>query len=638
MKICLLIFFYLLIQSSLFSDGIQPNGTGTEEDPYQIAILDNILWISTNYESWDCHLLQTENIDATDTQNWNSGEGFQPIGFSNNEFMGFYNGQNFVIDGLYVNRPDEINQSLFGEIFDASLINIGIINSVITGSHYSSSLAGSVVNSTISNCYSSGIVNGAGYVGGLIGYCFETDINNCFSSCDVNGSSKVGGLIGFSSLSSIDNCNSTGIVIGQNSNVGGFIGKSEGDDVIHNCNSFASVSGGINVGGFIGESQWSSIIECYSHGTVSGENQTGGFVGSSDISNINQCFSTASVNGTVMCTGGFIGYLSEGNINNCYSIDNEIIGGFAVGGFAGNIESTSIYNSYCTGTVSGLTDVGAFVGYNFSDEIFNNFWNIETSGVTNGVGSGNNANGITGKTTEEMINIATFTDLSSEGLETPWDFFNNPYDDTANEDYWYIDELNNSGYPFHSWQLNLPFSDFEADLTYGFSPLEVHFIDLSTYRSSHTSREILSWEWDFDNNGTIDSIEQNPTFTYLEEGIYSVSLTISDSINSNTEVKLDYIDVNVVNSEEGTIISNTTLISNYPNPFNPKTTISYSLNLDINNTTIKIYNLKGQLVDMLDIRSNSDRVEWDAVEFPSGVYLYRIDLPDSPVEKMLLLK
>ena len=31
----------------------QPSGTGTEEDPYQVMILNHLLWISENSDSWD---------------------------------------------------------------------------------------------------------------------------------------------------------------------------------------------------------------------------------------------------------------------------------------------------------------------------------------------------------------------------------------------------------------------------------------------------------------------------------------------------------------------------------------------------------------------------------------------------------
>ena len=77
-------------------------------------------------------------------------------------------------------------------------------------------------------------------------------------------------------------------------------------------------------------------------------------------------------------------------------------------------------------------------------------------------------------------------------------------------------------------------ADFEANPTYGTAPLTVTFTDKST--GSPTS-----WEWDFDNDGTVDSTDQNPTHTYNAPGWYTVKLTVSDGTNSDTCVKKIYI-------------------------------------------------------------------------------------------------
>lgn len=43
-----------------------------------------------------------------------------------------------------------------------------------------------------------------------------------------------------------------------------------------------------------------------------------------------------------------------------------------------------------------------------------------------------------------------------------------------------------------------------------------------------------SWAWDFDNDGIVDSTEQNPVYAYYSSGTYSVSLTVSDGTNSDS--------------------------------------------------------------------------------------------------------
>ena len=65
-------------------------------------------------------------------------------------------------------------------------------------------------------------------------------------------------------------------------------------------------------------------------------------------------------------------------------------------------------------------------------------------------------------------------------------------------------------------------ANFSATPTEGEVPVEVQFTDQSV-------GEIDQWQWDFDNDGVIDSTLQNPTHTYDKPGTYSVNLTVSNS-------------------------------------------------------------------------------------------------------------
>jgi len=79
-----------------------------------------------------------------------------------------------------------------------------------------------------------------------------------------------------------------------------------------------------------------------------------------------------------------------------------------------------------------------------------------------------------------------------------------------------------------------PQPDFIADLREGFASLEVHFTDEST-------GNVISWEWDFDSDGTVDSTEQNPSYTYNNPGTYTVSLSVPGEGGPITETKNAYI-------------------------------------------------------------------------------------------------
>ncbi|MGE0144266.1 MAG: PKD domain-containing protein [Planctomycetota bacterium] len=73
--------------------------------------------------------------------------------------------------------------------------------------------------------------------------------------------------------------------------------------------------------------------------------------------------------------------------------------------------------------------------------------------------------------------------------------------------------------------LNSDTVDFVADVESGTGPLTVNFTDLSSLTSP-----ITSWEWDFDNDGLIDSTAQNPLHIYAACGDYTVRLRLNGSI------------------------------------------------------------------------------------------------------------
>jgi hypothetical protein len=85
---------------------------------------------------------------------------------------------------------------------------------------------------------------------------------------------------------------------------------------------------------------------------------------------------------------------------------------------------------------------------------------------------------------------------------------------------------------------DLIIADFSANPTSGPAPLQVTFADASV-------GNINTWEWDFDNNGTVDSYDQSPApWIYSEAGDHTVTLTVTGSGGSDTETKTDYITVN----------------------------------------------------------------------------------------------
>jgi PKD repeat protein len=79
----------------------------------------------------------------------------------------------------------------------------------------------------------------------------------------------------------------------------------------------------------------------------------------------------------------------------------------------------------------------------------------------------------------------------------------------------------------------VPVANFTATPTTGGLPLVVRFADKSTGAAQ--------WEWDFDGDNRIDSYVQNPVWPYVRPGVYTVSLTVRNSVGQHTLVRKDLI-------------------------------------------------------------------------------------------------
>ena len=156
---------------------------------------------------------------------------------------------------------------------------------------------------------------------------------------------------------------------------------------------------------------------------------------------------------------------------------------------------------------------------------------------------------------------------------------------------------------------------------------------------------------DIDGNGKINLLLSNLfNLLYIELPInYSESQYPMFAYNRNRN---SVYSANFVNEIEPkpTERNQTRLLGNYPNPFNPSTTIAFSIE-DIPNRSIsaisdpqiQIFNIKGQKIKTFNLTETDIRngfITWDADDHASGVYLYRllIDNNSVDVKRALLLK
>ncbi|MBN1185318.1 MAG: PKD domain-containing protein, partial [Bacteroidales bacterium] len=93
----------------------------------------------------------------------------------------------------------------------------------------------------------------------------------------------------------------------------------------------------------------------------------------------------------------------------------------------------------------------------------------------------------------------------------------------------------------------IPVTDFYASSTTVSVSQNIQFTDLSTGFPS-------GWSWDFGDGSSSD--QRNPLYNYAEAGTYTVSLTTANKYGFNTEVKTDYITVNLNSNNTNDILFN----------------------------------------------------------------------------------
>lgn len=388
------------------------------------------------------------------------------------------------------------------------------------------------------------------------------------------------------------------------------------------------ITGHSYVSGLIGYANSSEISNSYATGIVEGASSSvGGLVGYSENGTISKSYSRALVSSFNNRVGGLIGYVYNGVISNCFA-SGDVNG---AGGLVGKAYNSSISYCYSVGNVNGNTsgiDIGGLVGSIEGEEttIHSSFWDMEASGQSTSAG------GI-GKTSLEMTYLDTY-------LSTGWDFVNEVAHGT--EDIWMLDPDINSGHPF------IYGLGYIAPEIINYIPLETDFniaID-EIINFSVIAEEVnrnLTYMW------FVDEVQQENSsnmFSYQFSDLFAHQVKV---VVSNDDYRTNQVwNINGVVSNDGNLVTSliTGIDFNYPNPFNPETTIKYTLSKD-SQVRITIYDLRGRFVR--NLRSGFEKagvhsVSWNGLNrngkrVASGSYFIRMETSEgSDVRKITLMK
>jgi len=165
---------------------------------------------------------------------------------------------------------------------------------------------------------------------------------------------------------------------------------------------------------------------------------------------------------------------------------------------------------------------------------------------------------------------------------------------------------------------------------------------------SNANYYINSWPMflttDSDGNYRIRLLAKGYNFTNLNFGSNLIPLTtpinlvMNPGYTYNRDFILDMVGIN----EQPFAVKSSTLLYNYPNPFNNQTAIYYEVpeGLKYKNATIRISNIKGEAVAVLAANQKSGSVYWNADHHSAGMYIYQLLIDGKAVKsgEMVLLK
>ncbi len=232
--------------------------------------------------------------EVDDRTYWSGGDGWAPIGrdADGERYTGAFEGNGHTISHLFISRPQDDENGLFGSLGrNSSVENLGLENVNVTGAIHIGALAGHTESATVKAVYATGAVSGDYAVGGLIGSFVASTMEKSYATVTVTATGNIaGGLIGevldyrAARPNRIRASYATGAVSGDG-HVGGLIGQMmlASSFMNHVTASYAAgaVSGNSRVGGLIGLKNQGllTVTDSYWDTQTSGQRTSAGGVG-----------------------------------------------------------------------------------------------------------------------------------------------------------------------------------------------------------------------------------------------------------------------------------------------------------------------------------------------------------------------
>lgn len=362
-------------------------GSGTAEDPYQIASVADMQTLLVNVNSSGGDTYEGRYFIVTNDLTWTDYSGIG-IGMSNRSFCGTFDGQGYTWHGI--NATLNKNASGFG-VFSyigttgtVRNVNIdGISISALGNANYNGTLC-SYNGGLIDNCHITNatldysLCSTANQNGGLVAYLYESGkIANSSFSGNVKAKSRFGAVAGINNYGQVEGCvsNADITITGTPTYIGGFTGtaygRGEGGATNYSNCIFrgtikvqsASVSGP-EIGGIAGEGQGANFSKCVNEGSIVGLGYAGGVLGRAFKGcTLYDCYNAGTVEDIFMAhdsttvtynmssyMAGVVGYVYEGSVERCWNV-GKVRGYRYAGGIVGLVDNCHLKDCYNVGLI-----------------------------------------------------------------------------------------------------------------------------------------------------------------------------------------------------------------------------------------------------------------------------------------------
>lgn len=254
-------------------------GDGSEGSPYIITKAEELEWFrnEVNRDGGDtkaCAKL-TADIDLKDfchaADDSKIEKSWEPIGNSNKNYQGTFDGNGKTITNLYINAT-QAYMGLFGCTYQSTIKNLTVENANVTNTRNNTGiLAGKAgFESTLQNIKISETcqIKGGDDTGGIAGK-LDGNANNCVNYATVQGIKDVGGLFGYYDRAgnSMTACANYGKVTASSQIAGGLVDYFSGG-TIQNCANYGAVTGTDRVAGMAAYVSAGKIQNVFSYGNV----------------------------------------------------------------------------------------------------------------------------------------------------------------------------------------------------------------------------------------------------------------------------------------------------------------------------------------------------------------------------------